>query len=248
MNITSTYLFQFLRLEGKNRSFFCFLICLLFFCVNVHAQSARLKFSDLNLGVDCHFTSYQDSANPVRYNNQAIGFSGRYQTSVVANLLNKGKNKRFQIVDVIAGEMAFGLFQSEDPENKEPLWFNFRFDLGLGILYRLNQHHDLGINWIMMRFSNDDISTYVSGSELQARYRYKKCSIELGTANRHVRVGGFSETYLKKKGEGNLTSFGFRYLINEKRNVGLRLEAFDLREEEFTDRILNCRVFYGYYF
>lgn len=229
--------------------FACLFFVTIFFAGSgLNAQTARLTFSDLNIGVDAHLTSYQDSASPVRYQNQAVGISGRYQTSVVANLLHKGKNKRFEIADMIAGEMAFGFFKSEDAANKEPLWFNFRFDLGLGILFRINQNQDIGLNWVMMRFANDDLSTYISGSEIQARYRYKKCSIELGTSNRNVRVGGFSETYLKKRGEGNVTSFGFRYLINEKRNLGVRLETFNLGEEEFIDRLINCRIFYGYYF
>ncbi len=226
-----------------------FVFCLVFVTnLSTSAQDLKLKFSDLNVGIDYHNTSYQDSANPVRYYNQAIGLSGRYQTSVVANYLNKGKNKRFEIVDVIAGEMAFGVFESDDPSNKEPLWFAFRFDLGLGTVFRINKNQDIGVNWIMMRFANDFLSTYISGSEIQARYRYKKFSIELGTANRNVRIGGFSETYLKNKGEGNVTTFGFRYLMNEKRDMGVRIETFDLDELDFNDKFVNCRIFSGYYF
>ena len=234
----------------KNTSGFIALVAIIILCsgLSVIAQAPKLKFSDLNFGIDCHLSSNQDSANPVRYHNQAIGFSGRYQTSVVANHIRQGKTKRFEIADMIAGEMAFGAFQSNNPAYKTPLWFNFRFDLGVGTLFRINENQDVGLNWIIMRFANDYQSTYFSGSELQARYRYKKCSIELGTANRNVRGSGFTETYLKKRGEGNVTSMGFRYLVNDKRNFGVRLETFNLGEMAFTDKIINCRIFYGYYF
>ena len=234
----------------KNKQGFVYLIfTVLFFAgLSASAQTPTLRFSDLNLGLDAHMTSNNDSASTFRYNNQAIGLSGRYQTSVVANHIRNGKTKRFEIADMIAGEMAFGLLQTENPAYKPPLWFNFRFDLGVGALFRINENQDVGLNWILMRFANDDISTYVSGSEMQARYRYKKLSVELGTANRNVRVGGFTETYLKTKGEGNVTSFGFRYLMNDKRNLGVRIETFNLGENAFSDRLFNCRIFYGYYF
>jgi hypothetical protein len=212
------------------------------------AQSPKLTFSDLNLGVDACFTSNQDSIISARYYNQAFGVSGKYQTSVVANYVNKGKDKRFQIVDIVGGELTGGLFKSDSPFKKEPFWFAFRFDLGMGCMYRINEHQQIGLNWYMMRFANDFISDYIGGAELQLRYRFQRMSLELGTINRNVRVGGVFENYIKDTKDENMYSLGVRYLLNEKRNVGLRVENFNWQAEGAKDQILNVRLYYGLYY
>jgi hypothetical protein len=210
-------------------------------------QSPRLTFSDLNLGLNAHFTSYQDSIIYPRYFNQAGGVSFRYQTSMVANYLHRGKTKRFQVVDIVAGELTGGLFQSTDQRFKQPGWFAFRFDLGAGSLWNINDHHQLGLNWILMRFANDFISDYVGGSELQIRYRYKRVALELGTINRKVRVGGIFESYIKED-EGSMYSIGMRYLQSGKNNLGFRVELFNLPENKSDDRVVAVRLYYGYYY
>ena len=215
---------------------------------NVFSQSSKLTFSDLNIGLDSRFTSNQDSIVDPRYYNQAFGISGKYQTSVVANYINKGKDKRFQIVDIVGGELTGGFFKSDSPFKKKPFWFAFRFDLGMGFMYRINEHQQIGLNWYMMRFANDFIADYVSGSELKLRYRYKKASLEIGTINRNVRVGGVFENYIKDTKDENLYSLGFRYLINEKRNIGLRIENFNWQAEGAKDQIFNIRLYYGLYY
>jgi hypothetical protein len=212
------------------------------------AQSVKLTFSDLNLGLDTRFTSNRDTLADPRYYNQSIGISGRYQTSVVANYINKGKDKRFQIVDIVSGELVGGFFKSDSPYKKEPLWFAFRFDLGMGFMYRINENQQLGLNWYMMRFANDFISNYIGGSELRLRYRYNKISVEVGTINRNVRVGGVWENYVKDTKDENMYSLGFRYLVNEKRNVGLRIENFNWQAEGAKDQILTIRLYYGLYY
>lgn len=212
------------------------------------AQSPKLTFSDLNLGLDARFTSNRDTLADPRYYNQAIGISGKYQTSVVANYINKGKDKRFQIVDIVGGELTGGFFRSDSPFKKEPFWFAFRFDLGMGFMYRINEHQQIGLNWYMMRFANDFISNYIGGSELKLRYRYHKISFELGTINRNVRVGGVFENYIKDTKDENMYSLGIRYLLNEKRNVGLRIENFNWQAEGAKDQILNIRLYYGLYY
>lgn len=222
-----------------------------FFLLNkekAFAQVPQLTFSDLNVGLDTRFTSNQDSIVLPRYYNQAIGLSGRYQTSVVANYVNKGKVKRFQIVDIVGGELAGGAFKSENKDKKEPLWFAFRFDLGLGMLYQVNENQQLGLNWFMMRFANDFISDYIGGSEMQLRYRYKRLGVEVGTINRNVRVGGVFENYVKDTKDENMYSLGIRYLITEKRNLGIRVENFNWQAEGAKDQILNIRLYYGLYY
>lgn len=212
------------------------------------AQSPKLTFSDLNVGLDARFTSNQDSVIDPRFYNQALGISGKYQTSVVANYLNKGKDKRFQVVDIVGGELTGGFFKSNSPFKKEPFWFAFRFDLGMGFMYRINEHQQIGLNWYMMRFANDFISDYIGGSELKLRYRYHRVSLELGTINRNVRVGGVFENYIKDTKDENMYSLGVRYLLNEKRNIGLRIETFNWQAEGAKDQILNIRLYYGLYY
>ena len=212
------------------------------------AQSPKLTFSDLNVGIDARFTSNRDTLADPRYYNQAFGVSAKYQTSLVANYINKGKDKRFQIVDIVGCELTGGFFKSDSPFKKEPFWFAFRFDLGMGFMYRINENQQLGLNWYMMRFANDFISDYLSGSELQLRYRYRKISLELGTINRNVRVGGVFENYIKDTKDENMYSLGIRYLINEKRNVGLRMENFNWQAEGAKDQIMNIRLYYGLYY
>lgn len=214
----------------------------------VSAQLPQLTFSDLNFGVDTRFTTNQDSVISPVYSNQAFGFSGRFQTSVVANYVQRGKNKRFLIGDMVGGELTTGLFKSENPDKKEPLWFAFRFDLGVGTLYRINDHQQVGLNWVMMRFANDFISEYISGSEMQLRYRYKKFSFEVGTIGRYIRMGGFLETYYKSDVDRNMTSLGFRYLIDESHNLGVRTEVFQAEALTVRDKLFNLRLYYGLYF
>ena len=227
----------------------CIILFKVLFSFSVgYGQAVKLNFSNLNIGIDTRYTSNQDSIMYPRYQNKAFGISARYQTSVVANYVNKEKNKRFQIVDIVGGELTGGLFSSENDKKKQPFWFGFRFDLGLGMLYNINRNQQIGINWILMRFANDFLSDYVAGSELQVRYRYKRACLEAGTISRHVRVGGFSETYLKEKGEGNMTSMGLSYLIDVRRDLGLRIEAFNLKALGTNDKIVNIRLFYGRYF
>lgn len=212
------------------------------------AQSPKLTFSDLNLGLDARFTSNRDTLADPRYYNQAFGISGRFQTSVVANYINKGKDKRFQIVDIVGGELTGGFFKSDSPFKKKPFWFAFRFDLGMGFIYRINENQQIGLNWYMMRFANDFISNYIGGSELQLRYRFRKISVEVGTINRNVRVGGVWENYVKDTKDENMYSLGIRYLVNVKRNLGVRIENFNWQSEGAKDQILNIRLYYGLYF
>ena len=229
------------------KKYFLSLVCVLV-AIESFSQLPKLTFSDLNLGLDTRFTSNRDTLADPRYYNQAIGISGRYQTSVVANYINKGKDKRFQIVDIVGGELTGGFFKSDSPFKKEPFWFAFRFDLGMGFMYRINEHQQIGLNWYMMRFANDFISEYIGGSELKLRYRYHRVSLELGTINRNVRVGGVFENYIKDTKDENMYSLGIRYLLNEKRNVGLRIENFNWQAEGAKDQILNIRLYYGLYY
>ncbi len=234
----------------KLKSIFRKTLFLFFFSVSAisEAQTVKLTFSDLNLGFDNHYTSYIDTNLNQRFYNQAIGISGRYQTSVVANYVNKDKIKRFQIVDIVGGELAGGFFRTEDPLSKVPFWFAFRFDLGLGMMYNLTENQQISLNWFMMRFANDFISTYISGSEIQLRYRYKHISFEAGTINRGVRVGGVFENYVQNTGNQNMYSLGFRYLLNAKRNVGLRFETYNPEAQLKNDQVTTFRVFYGLYY
>ena len=197
--------------------------------------------------MNAHCTSNQDSIHNPRYYNQAGGVSFRYQTSVVANYLHRNKKKRFQLVDIVGGELAGGLFSSTDPRMQTPGWFSFRFDLGMGSMYHINDNNQIGLNWILMRFANDFISDYIGGSELQLRYRYKRIALELGTINRKVRVGGVWKSHFEG-GEGSMYSIGLRYLQTDKHNLGIRIELFNVKELHADDGIATVRLYYGIYY
>lgn len=203
----------------------------------------RLKVADLNVGFDTRFLhTLQDSASAAYYTTITQGISFRYQSSIILQALTKYPGKPFKIGDLLSGEMTAGLMQSNDPEQKIPLWFAYRFEMGMVMQYRFSQKVELGMNLILLRFSRDYVTQNISGSALDLRLRLERVILEGGMDNRVLRIFGY---VANADDEANMGHLGFRYLLSPGRNVGARLEWLSKSRSANGDGLLNVRVYWG---
>jgi len=199
--------------------------------------------SDLNIGVDSRFLhTIQDSASASYYSTATQGISFRYQSSIILQALTKYPGKRFKIGDLLSGEMAAGIMQSNDPVQNTPLWFAYRFEMGMVMQYRFSPHVDLGVNLILLRFARDYVTQNVSGSAIDVRLRVKRLVFEGGVDNRVLRIFGY---VANANDEANMRHLGFRFLLSLDRNIGARLEWLGKSRSANGDGLLNMRMYWG---
>ncbi len=206
-----------------------------------------MTFYDLNFGADMHSANYSNNSSPdIIKKNYAAGISGRMQSSFAANF---NRNKKFMVVDLLSAEVATGAINSSFSTSASSLWLSYRFEFGLGMIYRINKKNDVGLNFILLRFAHDNISQNISGSNVMLRYRYSKMMLEGGVETRRERIIGW---YFNIQDNVPVQmSFGARYLLNEKNNIGVRCEFLSPKITTGTENfntILSARIFYGIYF
>lgn len=222
---------------------FIFCVCSFRLLAQDSTQAYRLKVADLNMGLDTRFLhTLQDSATPSYYSTTTQGLSFRYQSSVILQALTKYPGKRFKIGDLLSGEMAGGVMQSNDPVQKIPFWFAYRFEMGMVMQYRFSQKVELGMNLILLRFARDYVTQNVSGSALDLRLRVHHLIFEGGIDNRVLRIFGY---VANANDEANMRHLGFRYLLSPDRNIGARLEWLGKSRSANGDGVLNLRVYWG---
>jgi len=235
-----------------------FALCMLLFVPNFlsgttpshledSSQFCKMGFYEMNLGLDAHTANYSNnlsSNNSIL--NYAGGFSARMQSSFAANF---NLHKRFMIADLLSAELATGKINSSFSAVTSALWLSYRFEFGLGMIYKINKKNDAGLNILLLRFAHDNISQNISGSSAMLRYRYSKILIEGGIETRRDRIiGWLSDIQGNKSLQETLTC---KYLLNNRKNVGIRCEYFPSNvfiDNENFKNILSVRAFYGIYF
>jgi hypothetical protein len=213
---------------------------------NMHPSNYKMGFYDMNLGIDFRYSQYNSSSNSTVKNNIAGGISERLQSSFLGHLK---KDKKFVIGDLLSAELAQGMISSNYSNAHSSLWLSYRFQFGVGMIYRFNTMNDLGLNIMLLEFARDDVSPNISGSNILLRYRHSKCIFETGLAARRGRVFGWITAIPENNPMQLMTNF--RYLINEKKNIGIRAEWFPYKLTEGTEyfnNITSIRFFYGIYF
>lgn len=211
---------------------------------SLEPASYRLKIGDLNGGLDTRYLTTSDSSHTQQYNTYTGGLSFRYQSSIVFNYFDR-RNKRFKIGDLLSGEISAGYMNSADPVQKIPFWFAYRFEIGLATIYRISEHSNIGVNLILLRFARDFVTQNISGSGIDLRWRLKRVIVEGGIDNRGLRIVGY---VTNANDERNMGHIGLRYLLGTDKNVGLRMEFFNVSRSQNGDGMYNLRAYWGKYF
>lgn len=213
---------------------------------NMSTNKIKLGFYEINVGVDGRYAQYSNINKEGLKLNYAAGFSGRMQSSFAANF---NQHKKFMIADLLSAEVATGVINSSFSTATSSLWLSYRFEFGLGMIYRINKNNDVGLNFMLLRFAHDNISQNISGSSVMIRYRYSKIIFEAGVETRRDRIVGWLSDIQSNKPLQE--TFTCKYLLNERKNVGIRCEYFPstfLVDNENFKNILSARFFYGIYF
>ena len=217
----------------------------------------RMTFSELNLGLD--FRASQGNYIHINrglnqsYFTNSYGLSARMQSSFVANYLAPNQ-KRFQIGDLLAGEVATMVLHSNNPDLLSPIGVAYRFEFGLGTIFRISKNQDIGLNLIILKFARDRVSPNISGSFIQLRFRYKRLLVEGGIEARRDRIFGWLQAlqpnfYMPMQSHINLT-----FLCNRNHLLGLRIEWFGNEQSQYMQNNINpkisitARLYYGIYF
>ena len=208
----------------------------------------RLRVGDLNFGIDSRFLTTFDSAANSNFHTSVEGLTLRYQSSIILQHFDKLPERKFKVGDLLSAEIAAGFMQSNDPIQKLPIWFAYRFEMGAAFIYRFSNNFDANINLIILRFARDYVTQNISGSGIDLRLRYKRIIAEAGLGSRQLRILGFPTPYFDKSEEQNVSVLGLRYLISSDKNIGLRIELLDKNISTNREGLMNLRIYYGKYF
>ncbi len=216
-----------------------------------------MGFYAMDLGLDMRQADYTTFADTTAikedwpdnyYSNKAIGVSGRIQTSIAA--LFQDTTKKFLIADVFSAEAGTGYLSSQFSSGTGNLWLNYRFDLGLGLIYKFNKDKELGFNLILLEFGKDNVSQSTSGSAILLKYRYKRYMLEAGTVSTRNRFIGLIAS-IAEPSAVQIRVVG-NYFLSNKKTVGVRWEMIPdpFRGDRFDlySGIWSLRIFYGIYF
>jgi len=232
----------------KNLLRFLFAISLQLSVFSVFAQDTtayKLRVGDLNLGFDTRTLSTFDSAGVRSFNTYVGGIGLRYQSSILLNHFNKNPQRRFKAGDLFSSEITVGYMNSNDPVQKLPIWFAYRFELGVALLYRKTKDIDLGCNFILLRFARDFVTQNISGSAVDIRLRIKRIVVEGGLDSRALRIVGVPVPYFNKEEEKNMNHVGLCYLLKQNQNLGMRFEWLEKTNSLNGDGLYNLRVYWG---
>ena len=210
-------------------------------------QKTKMGFYEMNFGMDGRYAQYSNASSLIETKtNAAFGISGRMQSSF-AGYFNR--HNKFLIGDLLSAELAAGGLSSYYSNAISNIWLSYRFEFGLGMIYRINKKNDVGLNLMLLRFASDKVSQNMSGSSVVIRYRYSKVMIEGGVETRRDRiVGWINDIQSNIPLQGTLSC---KYLLNEKKNAGIRCEFLPAKitvNNESFNNILSIRLFYGIYF
>lgn len=225
----------------------------------------QIGFFDLNIGPDIrHAQGTYDYPHGIlgkpvsqkKYASDAMGITGRMQSSFLGNHLLKQENKRFRAGDVLAAEASLGFLSTNNPSEKPGLWIAYRFEFGATAMYRINDKNELGITFTLLRFSRDRVSPNISGSAVLLKYRHNNWIVEGGLEVRRDRIVSWIFPLTGNSDIPLQYAFGTRHLFGSTKNAGLRFELLTGKSNLLiadngslrVDKIWSLRFFYGIYF
>jgi hypothetical protein len=216
-------------------------------------KKEHMGFFELNIGADTrHATGLLtsiDGSGRLPYAATAVGLTGRMQSSFIGNILFPGKERKFKAFDLLTGELSLGGLTTGNPNETSGTWLAYRFDFGGGMVYRLNEHNDMGLGLMLLKFARDKVSPNISGSGIALRYRCYKMQAEAGVEARRERMFG----YLMKDAPVQWTA-ALRYLFNGKKSAGIKMEMLSGSRNFLkvgnieVHQVWSLRLFYGIYF
>ena len=232
---------------------FLFLIYLPF---SINAQESKLKFTELNIGIDGRNGYYKilipstSKYSNKNYQQSSTGFSAKIQSSFFGDYILKEKQKKFKYGDIFSGEIGLGYFKSDSTGST--LRFNYRFDLGVAFTQIINPNNEFGLTYCYLRFTNDGIVPNGSGSSITVRYRYKNLIIEPTLESHRDRAIGWVMGLIDKNNtvtlKGGIT---LKYFIKENTQVGIRYEEMPINGNKYiaknqeSQSFKSLRIFYG---
>jgi hypothetical protein len=229
--------------------------CLMLFAQKGFSQTANLKLSELNIGTDFRASTYkiiqnatQDFGNKI-YHQQWGGISTRLQSSFIAEYVLKERQKKLKIGDIIAGEIGLGVLQSDSTGTS--IRFNYRFDFGFGFVHAINENHDWGATFLILKFTNDGTIPNGSGSNATLRYRFKKIIVEPSLEVHRQRIIGWLQGLDTKNNLTLQASLIARYQLNNNQQIGIRYEQMPITKIKYEDYNQQSqsryalRLFYG---
>lgn len=217
----------------------------------------KLTFGTLNFGFDFknsngRYINFNQPPNS-SYDTYLYGFSAQLQSSFVAQYLAP-RQGRFQVGDLLNGEVGAGFFSTDNRDIAMPLATYYRFDFGLGTIFRVNKNNDLGLNLILLKFARDRVSPNISGSLLQLRYRYKRLVLEAGIEARRDRIFGWLQALQPNIKIPMQYHAHISFLQANSRISGIRLEYLSDKNNEYLQNNMNpmfyftLKVYHGLYF
>lgn len=227
-----------------------------FTSLDVLSQESKLKFTELNIGIDSRNGYYKilipstQNYSTKNYYQYSTGLGAKLQSSFLGDYILKDKQKKFKYGDVFSGEIGLGFFNSDSTGSN--LRFNYRFDLGVGITQILNNNNEFGITYCYLRFTNDGIVPNGSGSSITLRYRYKNLIIEPTLESHRDRAIGWVTGLIDKNNNVTLKAgITLKYFIKENTQIGIRYEQMPINGKKYiaknqeSQSFNSFRIFYG---
>lgn len=212
---------------------------LVFISINVFSQESNLKLSELNIGLDSRTSTYKILIpSTLTYSNQNFhqhwnGISARIQSSFLAEYILKSNQKKLKWGDIIAGEIGLGWLNSDSTGNSAR--FTYRFDFGFGFTHLLNIQNEWGINFLILKFTNDGTIPNGSGSSITLRYRYKNIIIEPNLDAHRQRIIGWMVGLNPKLGIALQSGIAIKYNLKNNHQLGLRFESMPFTGIKYID-------------
>lgn len=214
---------------------------------------SKMTLSHVTIGLDYRHSNgnYIINLNSINkpYYSNSYGIVARMQSSFIANYLTK--QRRFIIGDVLAGEVGSIFMETSNPDIKNNLGFTYRFEFGLGTIFRINKKQDVGLNLIILKFARDRVSPNISGSFVALRYRYRSVLLNVGIEARRDRIFGWIQALQPNFYMPMQYNFEISWLCRMQRLIGLRLEVMSDEQNNYlqnnmnTHQSITARIFYG---
>lgn len=222
-------------------------------------QESKLKFSELNIGLDYRTATYKILVDKIHqkyseknYNESWTGITSKLQSSFVAEYMMKNTQKSFKYGDLIGGEIGLGYINSDSTGNS--IRFNYRFDFGFGFTKTLNQNHEFGMNFYILKFINEGIVPNGSGSSIVLRYRFNKLILESCLDSHRQRIVGWITGLDPKNNVTLQAGCSIKYNLENDQQIGIRYEQMPVSEVKHIDKNQESqsrfafRIFYGIIF
>lgn len=233
-----------------------YLLALYFLGISTLSIAQRMTFHYAQAGTAVAHTRFlpyaAEAASPAVCSLQThmLNVNGRFSTSIWHRCYAH-KMRKFLYGDVLWGQVGIGAIKAIELRNLNQTFFpTFDFGIGFGGIYRLNPHNDIGVELGMLRFTRSLTTFNYNGCHIRLKYRLRHVQAEAALHNWY----GYYLTWLylfSHQSNPMHYSFTFKYLINDKKMMGLHVESNILNEqkpllsEPYKEAFIQINLFYG---